>query len=523
MRSSLFRSRRDSSDTEPLLPARPGPNQIQYEQAEGNYAAMAHVGTSQAVLVEPRSGARKLPQYIAALAAALGPLASGTMLGWSSPVVFKIIQSNNTDYDFDVSDLQGDWISSLTNLGGAVICFPIGLIMDVLGRRKAMLLLVIPFVIGWFLISFATNVAMLMAGRFLTGVGAGGFSVAVPAYVSEITEDSIRGSVGSFFFLMVTIGILYAYVVGSYTSVFIFNITCTLIPIIFGLIFFFMPETPYFLVSKGKDAEAKAALRRLRGSSYDIDDELNVLQKTAELARNNPISFRKAITKKSAIKAVMICYALMFFQQLSGINAVLFNSSSIFGSAASSLSPAVSSIIIGSIQVVMTFTSSLVVDRLGRRILLLFSALVMCICTVILGVFFFLQDVHGADSSIITSITWLPLVSLSLFIIAFSLGFGPIPWMMAGELCLIDIKGFVASTSGTLNAVLSFVITSTFNSLNAAIGSGQVFWMFAGILLLGFLFIFLVIPETKGKSFEEIQILLGAEPKTIDEKVDEKK
>lgn len=441
------------------------------------------------------------------------------MIGWSSPVVYKIIQSNNTDYDFEISNIQGDWISSLTNLGGALICFPIGLIMDALGRRNTMLLLVLPFIIGWLMITFAPNVGMLMAGRILTGVGAGGFSVACPAYVSEIAEDSIRGALGSFFYLMLTTGILYAYAVGSYTSVLIFNITCTIIPVIFGLIFFFMPESPYFLVTKGKFDEARQAIIRLRGKNFDVDGELNHLKQNDETSKSNSVSFLNAITKKTAVKAILICYALMFFQQLSGINAVLFNTSAIFASAGSTMSPAISTIVIGVIQVVATFISGLVVDKLGRRILLLFSALVMCICTVILGVFFFLQDVHGANSAIIESISWLPLLSLSLFIIAFSIGFGPIPWMMAGELCLIDIKGFVASTSGTLNSTLSFIITTTFNSLNTAIGAGQVFWLFGGVTLLGFVFIFLVLPETKGKSFEEIQILLGAEPqKKQDEK-----
>lgn len=491
------------------------------EQAEGNNGAMADMGISQSVLVEPRGdNGRKLPQYIAALSATLGALAAGSMLGWSSPVVFKITQSNNTDYNFEVSGAQGDWVSSLINVGAAAVCFPIGLIMDAIGRKTTMLLLVIPFTLGWLLITFATNVGMLMAGRIITGVAGGAFCVTAPAYTSEIAQDSIRGTLGSYFQLMITVGILFAYAVGSYTNVFVFNILCTLIPIIFGLIFFFMPESPNFLVIKGRSEEAKEALIRLRGRNYDVDSELSNLQQKAEISNSSSVSFLSTITKKTALKAILICYALMLFQQLSGINAVIFNTSAIFGSAGATIAPAIATIIIGVIQVIATFVSSLVVDKLGRRILLLFSALVMCLCSTALGVFFFLKDTHGGDSSIVQAISWLPLLSLSLFIVAFSLGFGPIPWMMAGELCLIDIKAFVGSTAGTFNWILSFTVTSTFNSLNTAIGSGQVFWMFAGIMLVGFVFIFFVVPETKGKSVDEIQILLGAEPQT---NVEEKK
>lgn len=443
------------------------------------------------------------------------------MLGWSSPVMVKITQPNNTDYSFPVSVTEGDWISSIINLGAAAICFPIGLIMDAIGRKKTMLALVIPFTLGWLLITFGTSVGMLIAGRFIIGVAGGAFCVTAPAYNSEISQDSIRGTLGSFFQLMITVGILFAYVVGSYTEVFVFNILCTCIPIVFGLIFFFMPESPSFLVVKNRYDEARVALVKLRGVNYDVDHELDSLKLKAEEARNNPVSFLSAITKKTAVKALIICYALMVFQQLSGINAVIFNTSAIFSGAGAAIPAAISTIIIGVIQVIATFTSSMVVDRLGRRILLLLSALVMCVCSMALGVFFFLQDTHGQNSDIIQAISWLPLVSLSLFIIAFSLGFGPIPWMMAGELCLIDIKAFVGSTAGTLNWLLSFTVTSTFNSLRLAIGDGQVFWLFSGIMLVGFVFIFFVVPETKGKSVHEIQLMLGAEPQ--DKNAEEKK
>ncbi|CAH0584046.1 unnamed protein product [Chrysodeixis includens] len=515
MRSSLYRRRGSDPEREPLLAAIPAsgfPNSFQDERPDIN-GGMADIGVSQAELVEQRGeGGRKLPQYIAALSATLGALAAGSMLGWSAPVMVKLTDNSTSDYDFPVSVAQGDWISSIINLGAAFICFPIGLVMDVIGRKKTMLLLVVPFTLGWLLITFGTSVPMLIAGRFITGVAGGAFCVTAPAYTSEIAQDSIRGTLGSYFQLMITIGILFAYGVGGYTSVFVFNILCTCIPIIFGIVFFFMPESPNFLVVKGRNDEARESLIRLRGSSYDVDSELNSLKAKAEESQRNKVSYLSAIKQKTALKAILICYALMLFQQLSGINAVIFNASQIFADAGATIPSTISTIIIGVIQVVATFVSSLVVDKLGRRILLLLSALIMCVCSTALGVYFFLQQTHGADADIVQNISWLPLVSLSFFIIAFSLGFGPIPWMMAGELCRIDIKAFVGSTAGTLNWLLSFTVTSTFNSLNTAIGAGQVFWLFAGIMLVGFVFIFFIVPETKGKSVEEIQVMLGGRP-----------
>ena len=131
----------------------------------------------------------------------------------------------------------------------------------------------------------------------------------------------------------------------------------------------------------------------------------------------------------------------------------------------------------------------------------------MAICTLLLGVFFFLSDKDEADS-----LGWLPLVSVCVFIIVFSLGYGPIPWMMIGELFPPQIKGMASSLSCLLNWFLAFIVTKFFQNLQEEIGTYTTFWIFAGISLLGTILVFLILPETKGKTIDEIQRILGAEP-----------
>lgn len=157
-------------------------------------------------------------------------------------------------------------------------------------------------------------------------------------------------------------------------------------------------------------------------------------------------------------------------------------------------------------QVVATFVATLVVDKLGRRILLLTSAGVMAICTLIIGVYFFMQE---NDKASVEDIGWIPVASLCLFICAFSIGFGPIPWMMMGELFAPDIKGFSASLAGTFNWLLAFVVTKTFTNLVGAIKIGPTFWLFSALTIVGTVFVFIFVPETKGKSLPEIQFMLG--------------
>lgn len=153
----------------------------------------------------------------------------------------------------------------------------------------------------------------------------------------------------------------------------------------------------------------------------------------------------------------------------------------------------------------MCFVSTLVVDRLGRKILLLASASVMCVCALLLGVFFYMKE----DNQDVDSIGWLPLVSLCLFITMFSLGFGPIPWMIVAELFLPQTKGVASSLASCFNWILAFLVTKFFTDLADGIGTGPTFWVFMAILFCGSLFVFFVVKETKGKSFEEIQRELG--------------
>jgi SP family facilitated glucose transporter-like MFS transporter 8 len=176
----------------------------------------------------------------------------------------------------------------------------------------------------------------------------------------------------------------------------------------------------------------------------------------------------------------------------------------LFQSAGSTLEPSTATIIVGVIQTVATFISTLVVDRLGRRILLLISDFVMAVCSLLLGIYFYLQNEQDVNS-----IGWLPLTSVCLFIVTFSLGYGPIPWMMVGELFAPQIKGFASSLSCVLNWILAFIVTRFYSNLVDSFSIQATFWIFAVISAIGTVFVFFVVPETKGKTLDQIQKELG--------------
>lgn len=462
----------------------------------------AKVGISTQTLVS-RDGqqqkAAKLPQYVAAVSVTLGAFALGNVLAWTSPTEGELLNK--------LGVTNWAWVGAIMALGAAVAVIPIGYLIGKIGRKYTMLGLVLPFAGGWAFIAWAgDSEALYMVGRFITGMMGGAFSLTAPVYTSEISEKEIRGTLGSYFQLMLTVGILFVYGVGSVTSVLVLSVICGVVPLVFGAVFWFMPETPLYYLQKGQKDRAEASLRWFRGRNYDVGPELQEMQASVDEAAAQKLSFTEAFRTREAKKGLMIAFGLMIFQQLSGVNAVIFYTTRIFKDAGSDLEPSTATIIVGVIQVVATFISTLVVDRLGRRLLLLISDFVMAVCALLLGVFFYLKDVEKDD---VTNLGWLPLTSVCVFIIVFSLGYGPIPWMMVGELFAPQIKGFASSLSCVLNWILAFLVTRFYSDLAIASGTHTTFWIFAGISLIGTVFVFFIVPETKGKTLDEIQKELG--------------
>lgn len=211
------------------------------------------------------------------------------------------------------------------------------------------------------------------------------------------------------------------------------------------------------------------------------------------------------VTNRASLMALICSLGLMFFQQFSGINAVIFYTNQIFQSAGSNIPAVIATIIVGVVQTIATYISSLLIERAGRRILLLQSCIVMGICLIVLGAYFKLQE--GGTN--VSAVGWLPLVCLVLFIVSFSLGFGPIPWMMMAELFSVEFRGTASGIAVIMNWCLVFIVTLCFPLMKDAIGIYSCFWFFSGFMVICVFFVFFLIPETKGKTVSQIQTILG--------------
>lgn len=471
-------------------------------------------GVTNPMLYDPPEGQAsntKLMQFVAGVGVSFAAISAGTALGWTSPVLSQLTPvvengttpSNSTD-GFTITTEEGSWVGSFLAIGAFLGALPAGVLAEKIGRKYTTMSLALPYLVSWALIIFANGAGMLYAGRFLIGIATGASCVVAPMFISEFAEISIRGALGAFFQLFLTVGILFVYAIGPYVSWVFLSVMCAIFPALLIVAMFIVPESPTYLVKTGRRSEAAVALKWFWGPNCNTQNAVEAIQSDLDAVKGEAkVSdlFTKAINRN----ALFIALLLMFFQQFSGINAVIFYTVPIFQSAGSTMDPAICGIVVGVVQVLMTFVSSVLIDKAGRRVLLLQSSFIMGSCLVVLGVYFKLQ----ADKADVSGIGWLPLASVVMFIISFSLGFGPIPWMMMGELCAPDVKGLASALTVMFNWSLVFLVTKTFGTMQDTLGADWTFWFFGFWMAVGTLYVFFKVPETKGKTNAEIQALLG--------------
>lgn len=218
------------------------------------------------------------------------------------------------------------------------------------------------------------------------------------------------------------------------------------------------------------------------------------------------VNILSSLRRPIVLKGLGIAVLLQVFQQWTGINAVLFYSASIFEDTGSDISGSDATLIIGVTQVTSTLVAVAIIDKAGRRILLLISGVLMAVSTALMGVYFQLKE---NDPASMDNFGWLPISSICIFIIFFSIGFGPVPWLVMAELFSEDVKSVAGSIAGTSNWLSAFVVTLLFPILKSSIGPGPTFWIFTAIAVIAFFYSLFFVPETKGKTIIEIQDLLS--------------
>ena len=369
-----------------------------------------------------------------------------------------------------------------------------------------MMLLCLPMSVGWLLIALAPSVNYLYVGRLLTGFS-GAFSMLAPAFVGEFAEVEIRGGLSSVMQVMTMLGLLFTYTVGAFLSWRTLAWLCLCVPLLAIPCLALLPHAPAYLLSRGRDQEARKALHFYRGPNTqlveaEIERQRNVLSQEEGRSKHN-LGLSAILSSSQYRKPLALSILLMIMQQFSGIKVISSYIVQIFHNAGSELDANICSIVVGVIQVTGTSVAVLVVDRVGRRKLLILSEFFIAISFCMLGTFFQLQE-QGSFSP-----AWLPLASLVLFAVAYSLGMGPLPWVLNSELFAREAKSTSSSLGAASNWLCSFLVVKFAPSLEAAVGTGPTYLSFAILAAAGTFLIVVAVPETKGKTEEEVAALWG--------------
>ena len=338
-------------------------------------------------------------------------------------------------------------------------------------------------------------------------------------YCGEISSAKLRGVYGSFTQLALAAGILVVYGLGSIESLQYYDIALAAVGIValFEVMMVWCYETPRWLLSKGQRSEAFTVLQWLRGPKIDIEPEMSEMETAMSEKELTVVQVLREFLKKSVFIPLVLILFVMFFQQIGGLNAVSAYGATLFESAGVS-NPRQSALYsIGVSALLATIVAVFIVDLVGRKILLLISGTGMLLGTVMLGTHFYLtrpslctnhttqalQD--SGSTSCNTHLAPLAIVSLLLFNISFSLGWGPVPWVLMPELLPQRVRGVASGVATFINWGTAAIVTGFYLEYAEAVRNWFAWWSFSVMNLLGVLFVLFFITETKGKTLEDIQ------------------
>lgn len=400
---------------------------------------------------------------------------------------------------FGLTDFQTEFAASSLLVGCVAGASIAGTLSDRFGRRRILVLSALLFAASAIGAALPNNLAQFAAARFLGGIAIGVGSVLAPIYIAEVAPSDIRGRLVSLNQMAIVTGILLAYLVNWLLSFlgpasWRWMFASAVLPAgVFFLALFFVPESPRWLVQQGRYEEALGILGRVAGSGrarLEIEQiRVTIQEESGSLAQLFEPGLRRAL---------IIAVALAVLQQITGINTVLFYGSILFkehvGNHSESAAIA-ANVLVGAINFLSTVIALSIIDRVGRKPLLIFSAAGMAVAEVLLGIAFLYQPPPAR----------LVLAVMGVCVGCFAVGLGPGVWVVISELFPTRIRGRAMSIATVSLWVACVALTLTFLSLVNAITASGAFWLYALMCVTTVVFVWRVTPETKGKTLEEIE------------------
>lgn len=445
---------------------------------------------------------------------------AGLLFGYDQGVISGVLSFLKPQ--FDLSATMQEVVTSWVTLGALFGALLAGGIADKFGRKPALLLAGLLFSAGALVQAGADATEVLVAGRFVVGLGVGVASVAAPLYVAEMARAEIRGRLVSTYQLAITIGILAAYIVDAVLTPAQSELATSdhwrwmlggaLVPgLMLIALMFVMPESPRWLMKAGRRDRARRAATKV-GGAEGVEERLDVIEADVKAEAADRATWGEVFS--SRVRPMLtVAVGLALFQQVTGINAVIYYADEIFARAGFTTAAEQTDatlLAVGCVNVLATLIAVAFVDRVGRKPLLLCGLVGMFVSLTALGFgFLWLDEAPKGAGPSLTGIV--ALVCLVVYIASFAFSLGPVVWTMIAEIFPSRIRGRGVSIATAVNWAAAFVVSQTFLTLLDDVGTSITFWMFAVLCVAGFAWIWRVVPETKGKTLEEIDAIFAGE------------
>lgn len=448
------------------------------------------------------ASARRAQRNVVLTAAIAG--LGGLLFGYDTGIIASALLFVRSD--FDMSSFEQGLVVACVPVGAILGAAFAGQMADRYGRRHVIITAAIVFIVGAVGSALSPEIVSLCLSRILLGVAVGLASANAPVYISEVAPPEERGRLVSYFQLSVTVGILVAYLVGlafSPAEEWRWMLGLGAVPALALLIGMLrMPQSPRWLVMVGEDYKARLVLTRIRRDDEGaIDAELAEIKESLEV---RPGSWRDLL--EPAVKAALVIgVGLAILQQVTGINTVIYYAPTIieYTGVSSGSSAILASLGVGIVNVIATIVALRLIDTKGRRTLLIVGVAGMTASLVALGGAF-LGDESG------TLVTVIAIASLMAYVAAFAISLGPIFWLLNSEIYPLNVRSKAAAAGTMANWTFNFIVSLTFLLLIDALGQAGTFFFYAAIGLFTLWFCWKLVPETKGKTLEQVEAIFKA-------------
>lgn len=433
-------------------------------------------------------------------------ISDGMTVGWTSPMIPYFLSENS---HISMTRHQAEWLETWYPIG-SMIGLPFTVFfVNKIGRKKSLLLGTFAMLIQWILIFAAPSINYIYAARIIGGMAGDMSFVAAPSYISEIADKNIRGFLSSIIFLLQMVGVIAIYVIGAYLPFYAASLTAGILLTIELILFSFLPETPYYLLSKDNREEAKKSLIKFRATA-SVDSELDEIHVAIEKQKLEKGKLTDIFLVKGYRKAILIIVVLDIAQQIGAINVVLMNLHIILEEAGSIyINPSKAAVLFSGLLFMAAVASSVVVDKFGRRKLLIVSNILTMLCLLIIGIYFSIKN-GGYEYE---KFSWLPVVCVMIYAVVYKIGLGMVPIVITAEIFASKIKALGMSIGNTVYTITAIGAIQIFTRLKDVSGMQYPFYIFAIGSLIATAVEMYYIPETKGKSLHEIQLLLEGKNK----------